>query len=68
MKFIEDAKKGKTVKDKAKKKIGAARCLKYIQILKRLSEWFGKPFDEITQNDMERVIESLEENKFKMIL
>lgn len=65
LKFIEDARKGKTIKNKAKKKIGVARCSKYISELKRLSEWFGKPFDKITVEDVERVIENLEEDKVK---
>lgn len=66
LRFVEDARKGKTVKTKAKKRIGPARCMKCMYTLRKLSEWFGKPFDEITEDDVERVIECLEEDKFKI--
>jgi integrase len=65
IKFIEDARLGKTVKNRAKKKIGYSRCLKYIIEVRKLSGWFGKPFDAVTVRDMEKVIGSLEEDKYK---
>ena len=58
--FIRDCMLGKTIKGKSKKKIGPARCLKYIGILKNLSMWFGKPFDDLLQKDMEDLIQRLE--------
>jgi len=60
LKFIRDCRLGKTLKNRQKKIIGEARCLKYIQTLKKLSSWFGKPFNKVTQEDMEKVIENLE--------
>lgn len=64
--FIDDCRKGKTIKNRAKKKISIGRCLKYISELKILSQWFNKPFDEVTEKDMEKLIENLEENKYKV--
>lgn len=64
LRFINDARTGKTVKDRAKKKISYSRCMKYAYGLKRFSNWFGKPFDSITLKDMERVINWLEEDKY----
>jgi len=58
--FIRDCMLGKTIKGRAKKKIGPARCLKYIGILKNLSEWFAKSFDNVMQKDMENLIQRLE--------
>jgi hypothetical protein len=45
--FLKDCVLGKAVAGRGKKKIGVARCLKYLGMLKQLSEWFGKPFAEI---------------------
>ena len=64
LRFIRDCRLGKTLKRRQKKSIGVARCLKYIQILKKLSSWLGKPFDEVTQKDMERLIENLENDQY----
>jgi hypothetical protein len=58
--FIRDCMLGKTIKGKSKKKIGPARCLKCIGILKSLSVWFEKPFNDVSQKDMENLIQRLE--------
>ncbi len=63
--FIRDCRLGKTIKGKQKKVIGVARCTKYIHILKKISSWFNKPFDEVAQADMEKLIEDLENDKYK---
>ncbi|NQV15380.1 site-specific integrase [bacterium] len=65
--FINDCSLGKTVKKKQKKRIGPARCLKYIQILKRISGWLGKPFDNVEQSDMEKLITNLENDIYQKI-
>ena len=65
LKFIRDCRLGKTLKKRQKKVIGEARCIKYLYILKRLSLWFNKPFDEVNQKDMEIFIEGLENDKYK---
>lgn len=64
LRFIRDCRLGKTIKNRQKKSIGIARCLKYIHILKILSNRFNKPFKEVTQDDMEKFIESLENDTF----
>ncbi len=64
LKFIRDCRLGKTLKNRQKKSIGVARCLKYIQILKKLSAWLDKPFDKVTQSDMEKLIEALENDQY----
>lgn len=66
LKFIADARSGKTVKNRAKKKIGHSRCLKYAYALKRFSEWFDKPLDRVIAKDMEKVISNLEEDKYNI--
>lgn len=65
LKFLWDCKVGKTVKGRAKKKIGKRRLIKYLFTLKKLSLWLGKLFDEVSQDEMERFISDLEDNVFK---
>ncbi|MBN4081164.1 tyrosine-type recombinase/integrase [Caldithrix abyssi] len=65
LRFIRDCRLGKTLRNRQRKVIGVARCLKYIQILRRISFWFDKPFDKVTQEDMEKIIENLENNIYK---
>ena len=64
LQFIRDCRLGKTLKGRQKKSIGTARCLKYIHILKKISRWFDKPFDQVSQDDMERLIENLENDRY----
>ena len=64
LQFIRDCRLGKTLKGRQKKSIGTARCLKYIHILKKISRWLDKPFDEVSQADMERLIENLENDLY----
>jgi site-specific recombinase XerD len=63
--FVEDARNGKTIKNKAKKKISPSRCTKYVYELRKLSAWFDKPFDKVTAKDMEKVVRNLEENRYR---
>ena len=65
LQFIRDCRLGKTLKKRQKKVLGLARCTKYMQILRKLSSWLNKPFDEVTQKDMESLIEDLENDQFK---
>lgn len=61
--FIRDCTLGKTVRKGTKKKIGPARCLKYMAILTRLSREFDKSFGQVNQEDMESLILNLEEGR-----
>jgi integrase len=63
--FVWDCKLGKTVKGRAKKKIGKLRILKYIYILRVVSRWLGKPFDEVTPDEMEKLVFNIEENVYR---
>ncbi|MCK4820179.1 site-specific integrase, partial [bacterium] len=63
--FIRDCTLGKTIIGKSKKKIGPARCLKYISILQRLSEELCKSFDDVNQSNMERLIQDLENDRIR---
>jgi len=63
LKFLRDCRLGKTLKGRARKKIGPARCLKYLGILKLLSAAFAKPFDLVTMDDMEGFVEGLEADR-----
>ena len=64
LQFIRDCRLGKTIKNRQKKSIGVARCLKYIQKKKKISCRINKPFKEVTQEDMEKFIERLENDTF----
>lgn len=61
--FIRDARLGKTIKKGAKKKVGVLRQQKYAHDLRKLDNHAQKPFDEITQEDMEDFILDLEEGR-----
>jgi len=63
--FIRDCTLGKTIIGKSKKKIGPARCLKYLSILQRLSEVLSKSFHDVNQSDMERLIQDLETDRIR---
>ncbi len=63
--FIYDCELGKTIKGRAKKKIGKQRITKYILYLRKFSNWLNKPFDKVEQEDMEKIIYNLEKNVYK---
>jgi len=63
--FIRDCRLGKTLKGRAKKKIGSARCLKYIRILRYLDKWFSKQFDDMLERDMEHFICGLDADQIQ---
>lgn len=65
--FIYDARLGKTIIGKQKKKIGIKRIVKYIQDLKKLDVYFKKPLDKLTNKDMEKFIVDLEEGKINYV-
>lgn len=54
LRFLRDCSLGKTILGRSKKKIGPARCLKYLGILRLLSDALAKPFDDVRQIDMQR--------------
>ena len=62
-KFIWDCRIGKTKTGRRGKKVGLCRRLKYIQALRLISKWLGKPFDDVTASDMEKLVFDLEENR-----
>lgn len=61
--FLRDCELGKTVKNKARKRIGAHRIGKYASQLKKLATWLGKDFDTAEQKDIEELIIRLEAGK-----
>jgi len=63
--FIHDCALGKTILGKCKKKIGPSRCLKYLGILRQISDAFGTSFNQVNQKDMETYIQDLENDKYK---
>ena len=65
LKFLHDCELGKTIKKSQKKKIGQGRCLKMLNMLKTMSLWLGKPFDKVSQDEMEAMIIGLERDKLK---
>ena len=65
LRFVWDCKMGKTISGKSRKKVGEARILKYVQTLRIMSGWINKPFDEVTQEEMEKLVYGIEENIYK---
>lgn len=65
LKFVWDCKIGKTQCGRSKKKVGKARILKYIQNLRILLKWVGKPLDQVSQEDMEKLVCGIEEDVHK---
>jgi site-specific recombinase XerD len=65
LRFVWDCKMGKTHNGKCKKVVGKSRIIKYVQTLRFISKWVGKPFEEVTQEDMERLVCDIDENKYK---
>ena len=61
--FLRDASLGKTVANRAKKKIGPARLVGYIHQMYQLILFLGKDLDKINQDDMENFIEALENDR-----
>lgn len=62
--FLEDCELGKTIKNKAKKKVGKHRLSKYLSIMRNLSISFKKPFMEVNQENIEKFIKELEESDY----
>lgn len=59
--YLRDAELGKTILKGQKKKIGIKRLVKSLGFLRKMAlEWFKKPFDEVTEEDMETFILNLE--------
>lgn len=65
LKFVWDCKIGKTQSGKSKKKVGKARILKYVQNLRILLKWVGKPLDQVSQEEMEKLVCGIEEDLYK---
>lgn len=65
LKFVEDCRLGRTIKGRTKKKIGKRRILRYIFDLRMFSGWMGKPFDKVTQGEMEKIVFGIEDNNYK---
>jgi len=63
--FIYDARLGKTILGREKKKVGLKRLLKYIQDLKKLDTYFKRPFEDLNETDIERFIMDLENGVIK---
>lgn len=68
LQFILDCEMGKTLKNTAKKKIGIRRLTRLMDILRNFAHWFNKPFNEITQKELEEVILKLEKDSYKKSL
>ena len=61
--FDRDCALGKTVKKGRKKKLNASSRMRYLIYLVVLARWLNKPFDQVTEEDMEKLIEALENNE-----
>ena len=65
LEFLRDAELGKTIKNRAKKKIGESRLAKYLYRLRDLSHYFNKSFLAVTEKDMEQFIYKLERGEIE---
>lgn len=63
--FLRDSALGKTVRDRAKRRIGPSRMLNYLHHLSILISSTEKNLDELTNEDMERFIELLSTDRLK---
>ena len=63
--YLRDCELGKTIKNRAKKKIGVGRRSKILSSLSRISNWIKKPFVNLTQEELENFILDLERDKYK---
>ena len=61
--FINDCRLGKTIKNRAKKKLGHSRLAKLTTHLLTLAIWLNKDFDKVEQLDVEQFVLNLEANK-----
>ena len=61
--YIRASKLGKVVLKGQKRKIGPGRNLETTNKLCKLCEWFDKDLDKVTEEDMERVVLALEEDR-----
>jgi len=65
LEYLRDCELGKTIKNRAKKKIGVGRRAKILGSLSRISDWIKKPFTNLTQEELESFILDLERDKYK---
>jgi integrase len=63
--FLKDCEAGKTLRNRQKKKISIGRLTRIVELLKRFAKWFNKPFNELTQKDLESVMTNLEQGVYK---
>lgn len=63
--YLKDCELGKTIKNRAKKKIGIGRRLKILSSLSRISNWTKRHFTTLTQEELENFILDLERNKYQ---
>ncbi len=61
--FIRDSTLGKTVIGRSKKRIATATCIKYLYIFQILCKGLPKSFNDITQDDLEKFVEKLENDE-----
>ncbi|MEW6687143.1 MAG: tyrosine-type recombinase/integrase [Candidatus Edwardsbacteria bacterium] len=63
--FLKDCETGKTIKNKSKKKIGAKRCNRLLDMLKFISNTINKRFNKLSQEELERFILEFENDRYK---
>ncbi len=63
--FLEDCENGKTVKNRAKKKISVGRCTRLLDIMKFFGGHFPKPVQQMKQDELEKFVFAFEKNKYK---
>lgn len=64
LRFVWDCKLGKTSVGKCKKKIGKSRIMKYVQNLRLIARWLGKPLGQACQEDIERLVCGIDDNVY----
>ncbi|MFN0132488.1 MAG: DNA methyltransferase [Phycisphaerales bacterium] len=63
--FVRDAALGKTLPGRGKKRIGPSRLLSYLYRLHPLMQFCGKDLDALTQTDLERFVEGLDNDQIR---
>ncbi len=64
-KFLRDAALGKTIRGRARTKIGSSRLTNYISHLYHLMGYLDKDLDAVTQEDMEKFVEAIENDEIR---
>lgn len=65
LEYLHDCELGKVIKHRAKKKMDAVTRCKHLSLIDRISRIMKKPFEKMSQDDLEKFILDLDRGKYK---